>query len=271
MTPMESAPWGQFVRELAADLDEARTRRRLKRASCSVAIMAHPARVADVAALRGQLDRPARIVWDRFGDRHDTGRRAMAAYDPTATHHLVVQDDAVVARDLLAGVERALDHVPADAVLCLYVGRVRPYAGVIREVVEEAGNDASWIVMDECNWGVGIVMPTALIDECLAWYDDDGAKITNYDLRISEWCRATGRDVFYPWPSLVDHQDRPSLCGHGDGRHAYRFLGTDRSALEVDWTGRTVEIRDLGSWRARGGNVVRAGIGGSYRWTPGDG
>lgn len=58
----------------------------------SVAVMAHPARAAFVDELTGLLDRPAKVVWDERQDRWDTGRRAMLAYDPACTHHLVVLD-----------------------------------------------------------------------------------------------------------------------------------------------------------------------------------
>lgn len=62
----------------------------------SVAIMAHPKREAMVADLLTRLDREVPVVWDQINDRHDTGARAMEAFDPACTHHLVIQDDVAV-------------------------------------------------------------------------------------------------------------------------------------------------------------------------------
>ena len=70
--------------------------------------MAHPRRADMVAQLQAELDRPVKVVWDEVNDRHDTGIRAIEAFDPSASHHLVIQDDCVVPSDLLAGIERAL-------------------------------------------------------------------------------------------------------------------------------------------------------------------
>ena len=208
----------------------------------SVAVMAHPRRASYVDELVDQLDRPSTVVWDQINDRHDTGVRSLEAYDPAATHHLVVQDDAVVCRDLIAGIERALLHCPADVPLCLYVGRVRPFHREIDRLVDLAGQEqASWLTMRGIYWGVGIVVPTGDIPELAGWFRS--ATITNYDRRVSTWYQLQDRTVWYPWPSLVDHRGDESLVdGHGSARCAHRFLGVDESALDVDWSGPVVDV-----------------------------
>lgn len=214
----------------------------------STVVMAHPRRKRFVTELLARLDRPARVVWDERNDRWDTGRRSMLAYDPAATHHLVVQDDAIIPRDLVAGVERALGHAPADSPLCLYCGRNQPYRELVQQLVSRAGGDASWLTMSQLHWGVGIVMPTSLIDDMVTWCDTR-TSIANYDRRISRWCQHRGLTVWYPWPSLVDHRDSPSLvAGRGSAnRRAHRFLGEDRSVLDCRWTGGVVSIPALNS------------------------
>lgn len=207
----------------------------------SVAVMAHPRRAGYVDELVDQLDRPATVVWDQINDRHDTGVRSVEAYDPTATHHLVVQDDAVVCRDLVAGIEQALRYCPPESPLCLYVGRVRPFPREIERLVHDAGDTASWLTMRGIYWGVGIVVPTADIPDLTAWFR--GARIENYDRRVSTWYQLHDRTVWYPWPSLVDHRGDDSLvAGHGAGRYAHRFAGADRSALDIDWSGPVVDV-----------------------------
>jgi hypothetical protein len=99
----------------------------------SVAIAAHPKRAQQAHALAAQLDRDASIVWDQGNNEWATHERAWAAHDPSATHHLVLQDDAVVCRDLIGGVERALAAVPAtsphEVAMSLYLGDHRAYRG----------------------------------------------------------------------------------------------------------------------------------------------
>lgn len=219
-------------------------------ARVSVTVMAHPDRERFIPELLRRLDRPAEVIWDRYGDRWDTGRRAMLAYDREATHHLVIQDDALVCNDLVAGVERALEHVPAKAgvptPLCLYAGRIRPFRTYVERLVDRARESTSWLTMAQLHWGVGIVLPTSLIEDCIAW-GDGRSDIANYDKRISRYLDSQRITVWYPWPSLVDHRTSPSLVPGrtSRGRYAHRFLGADQSALDVDWTGRVVSVPQL--------------------------
>lgn len=218
----------------------------------SVAIMAHPKRAAFVPELEAALDRPAAVVWDDGSNsRWGTGRRALLAYDPTATHHLVIQDDAVIPRDLAAGVEAALRNAPADVPVCLYVGKVRPYREMVTEYVARAAG-ASWLVMDRLNWGVAIVLPTAMIDDLVVYCDT--LSIPNYDSRISAWFETNDIRVWYPWPSLVDHRESPSLVpGRGArGRVAHRFIGAETSALAIDYTGQALHLPDANDYRPGG-------------------
>jgi hypothetical protein len=225
----------------------------------SAAVMAHPRRAGYVDELLDALDRPAEVVWDQINDRHDTGVRALEAHDPAATHHLVVQDDAVVCRDLIAGIEQALKHCPQNVPLCLYVGRVRPFPREVERLVAEAGDaGASWLTMRGIYWGVGIVVPTADLADLTAWFRT--STVTNYDRRVSTWYQVHNLDIWYPWPSLVDHRGDESLIdGHGSGRFAHRFVGTDRSALDVDWGGAVVDVPRSGQMdQARQQRVAQA-------------
>lgn len=218
----------------------------------SVAIMAHPRRAAFIPELEAALDRPTTVVWDDGSNsRWGTGRRALLAYDPDATHHLVLQDDAVIPRDLVAGLEAALAHAPQDVPVCLYVGKVRPYREMVTEYVNRA-RDTSWLVMDRINWGVAIVFPTRIIDDLVAHCDTQ--TIPNYDTRMSKWFEAKHIPVWYPWPSLVDHRESPSLVpgrGHA-GRVAHRFIGADASALDIDYSGQVLHLPNANDYRPGG-------------------
>lgn len=224
--------------------------------------MGHPKRADMIEELRVSLDRPVDLVLDEIQDRHDTGIRAIEAFDPSCSHHLVIQDDAVVPRDLLAGIERALRYIPQDEPMCLYTGKVKPFANEIRQAVKRAGDSASWLTMQGIYWGPGIVLPTAHIPDLSDWYRGPvGSKVTNYDRRVSTWYALRKATVWYPWPCLVEHREGASLVkGHGEGRHAHSFLGTDRSVLDVDWTKPIVDVpRSDRMDNARQIRAIRAG------------
>jgi len=210
----------------------------------SVAVMAHPKRAEMVRELVEILDRPPdSVAWDSKNDRWHTGRRALLAYDGAASHHLVIQDDALPCRDLVAGIERALPFVPERSPMMLYVGRARPHRKIIERAVATATAGVSWLSMAETYWGPALVIPTDLIDELVEWCD--GQSEANYDRRIGRWFRDQRIPVYAPWPSLVEHRDAPSLIrNRTSGRTAHEFIGLDASALDVDWTGTVVEVRD---------------------------
>lgn len=213
----------------------------------SVAVMAHPQRRHLVGRLLEHLDRPAAIAWDERNNEWDTARRAWLTCDSSASHHLVLQDDAVVCRDLCAGLEAALAHVPAEAPLSLYLGQAQPKRAEVQQIANEAGDTTSWITIDGLHWGVAVVLPTAVIPDMVAWCDRNSAK---YDARVSKWLATRHLATWYPWPNLVDHLDGPSLIpGHGrrPGRRSHRFLGEDVSALDVDWSGAVMNAGTLGA------------------------
>ncbi|HEV2927278.1 MAG TPA: hypothetical protein VGW74_01185 [Propionibacteriaceae bacterium] len=218
----------------------------------SVAVMAHPKRRAFIPDLLARLDRPAEVVWDQKGDRWDTGRRAQLAFDPDATHHLVLQDDVIPCKDLVAGVEQALSALPEPdaSPLSLYCGRVQPFRETISLLVASANGATSWLTMSQLHWGPGIVLPTHMIEDMVGWCDHR-SEVPNYDKRISRWCQHKGLTVWYPWPSLVEHRsvrESPSLVpGRTGDRQAYRFLGADRSALDLRWDGGVVGIPSSGA------------------------
>lgn len=201
--------------------------------SLSIAVMAHSARGEWAGLLAAELDAP--IVWDNGRGVWSTGRRALLAHDPDATHHLVVQDDAVICRELVAGLEVALSYAGHRAV-GLYTGS-RPD----RTRIAKAGRTAtemgvSWISTRHWPlWGVASAHPVDMIGDLVASGDTMG-RPTRYDLQTRHFYRNAGVAVWYTWPSLVDHRDGPSLLENPDGRRAQRFIGEDVSALSVDWS-----------------------------------
>lgn len=206
-------------------------------AKLSVSVMAHPKRQTLVPDLIKRLGVDgSRVVWDKKNERWDTGRRAWEIYDPKADYHMVIQDDAVVVRDLIPGLEKALDHVPNNVTVCPFVGTRRPMRGRVEQLVTLAKRtDASWIEFPSLFWGVAIIVPTAVIPDMLRFGDAITA-YPNYDKRIGQYfVQRLHWATWCTWPNLVDHRNVESLVGHGPDRVAHNFAGEHVSALDLDY------------------------------------
>jgi hypothetical protein len=221
----------------------------------SASIMAHPDRSALVAELRARLDRDVPVYWDSEGPASGNGDRVWRTArggwelaDPAADFHVLIQDDAVPALDFLAGLERALEHVPPDATVCPYLGQGGAAPHRWTRMAQEADRrGASFVVSTTLMWGVAICLPVRLIPEMI-----ERANImagVPDDMRVSGWTKRRHGEVWYPWPSLVDHRPVPSITKHraADRRAVRHHTG---SALELDWAGPVV--RDPMYVRTRG-------------------
>lgn len=204
----------------------------------SVAVMAHPKRKRWVPDLAAALGGDVEVVWDRRNDRWDTGRRSLLARDPSASHHLVVQDDAIVCGDLMKGLTVAAEF-SGDRPVSLYMGRIKRGSKVEAAHRRAVHRQWSWVEAEGPLWGVGILLPVEHVRPVVEF--GDSLNIPNYDLRIAAWYASIGMRCWYTRPSLVEHRHggtNPSLVANrtGTNRYAHRFLGGQRSALEVDWS-----------------------------------
>lgn len=208
--------------------------------SLSIAIMGHPSRAAFIEYLQERLP-SAEVVLDKREDRWETGRRAQLAFDPKATHHLCIQDDALPCRNsFLPACERIIEAVPENPI-SLYIGCIRPEQDVVVPALRRARRTGSpWIVMDGPKWGVAVITPTAHIERMVKWGDAHSG-IPAYDRRMGHYWQARNIPCYYTVPSIVDHRsvkENPSIVDpkHRTGdRQAHEFIGR-RSPLKIDWT-----------------------------------
>lgn len=219
----------------------------------SVSIQAHPDRADLVAGIRHRLTPPGvaglmheiPVAWDKEGPPNGnadrgwrTARAAWMLHDPDADWHLVLQDDAVPCIDLEESLERALEHVPADAVVSAYLGRGGGNGYRWGSIVADAERlGASWVRSSKLSWGVAIILPTKLIPDMIE-HCDRRHGVTD-DMRIAGWAEKRHAEVWYPFPSLVDHRAGQSLTKHrAPNRVAWRHH--QGSALELNWSGAVV-------------------------------
>tara|TARA_R110000787_G_scaffold114837_1_gene224665 strand:- start:2446 stop:3129 length:684 start_codon:yes stop_codon:yes gene_type:complete len=197
----------------------------------SITIMAVPEREEWVRDLQRQIGQRVPVSWDH-AKRGPWGaaEQAWRTVKGGATHHLVLQDDAIVCRDFIRSCEAALDAVPS-APVAFYANR---------KVIEEArAAGSSWAITKFMTWGVATCLPVWLIPKFLDWQKKNIVPdLRSDDFRLNSFFEEYYYPVHCPAPSLVDHRDGPSVAGnHPPMRRVARwFVGTDRSGTEIDWS-----------------------------------
>lgn len=162
--------------------------------------------------------------WEKAGPWGCAKRAWAQGADTDATHHLVIQDDAIICRDFVPGLLRVIAGQPAH-VLSLFHGKRKKLHGALR-----------WGIV-EGPYGLAVVMPTPMIREFLDWQDANvHPSLHHDDGRIGLFLTQTGRDVRVPFPNVVDHRaDLKSVMSHPSGRVSPYYIG-DGSPLEIDWS-----------------------------------
>ena len=211
----------------------------------SASIMSHPDRAEHVIELARRIDRTVPIYWDQDGPASGnadrvwrTARGAWSLADPAADYHVLIQDDAVPCMDFLAGLEEALEFVPESAIVSPYLGtgRMAPARWDVLTARADALG-ASWFRAERVLWGVSLAVPAADIPAMIEWCDRRAG--VPDDMRVGAWAKRNNREVWYTWPSLIDHLSIPSLTKHkATDRRARRHH--QGSALELRWDGPVV-------------------------------
>ncbi|MFD9716113.1 hypothetical protein [Streptomyces sp. NPDC059076] len=179
----------------------------------SAAIMTHPARRARALALRDGLPELSLQVVedpDPYGPGSCSARTAVLAWGamaPEATHHLVLQDDAVPVPDLRERVLRAVGERPAAAI-SLYT----EWASATSSAVHLA----AWLgqpfaeVCDPYTPCIGLVLPAEAARELARTTPE----VPQDDVMIADVLRRLGVPAYVTVPHLVQHATEMSLTGN---------------------------------------------------------
>lgn len=179
----------------------------------SAAIMTHPARRARALALRDSLPELSLQVVedpDPYGPGSCSARTAVLAWGtvaPEATHHLVLQDDAVPVADLRERVLRRVGERPAAAI-SLYT----EWASATSSAVHLA----AWLgqpfaeVCDPYTPCIGLVLPAEAARELARARPE----VPQDDVMIAGVLRRLGVPEYVTVPNLVQHATEVSLTGN---------------------------------------------------------
>lgn len=182
-------------------------------------IMAHPKRMKHAFKLSEALDSP--VVFDTGAGLWENAKKAWRQAEGDV--HFVLQDDAILCNGFTDKVQALTERYPNHA-YCLYVGEnLKTLQGKYDLIVDQA--ERGYVVHNRIHWGVALGLPTEHIKPFLEFGDrwSKHYDTKHCDTRLCRYIRSVGLKVVYPYPSLVDHRQLPSLVGDSIGRKAYKF------------------------------------------------
>lgn len=172
----------------------------------------NPERVASFTRLQNLLvHRPPhfREFTDREPNWSWSGKLWKWGLDTGATHLVQLQDDVLVCPRFWP-LLRAMVEARRDDVIGL-------------ESVLDIGSP--WYTTGDGIIGVGYVLPREAIREMLAWRESKlrpgSIQSLNEDQLLGLWCFVTGRKVWHPTPTIIDH-DVDMASTYGNDGHTHR-------------------------------------------------
>ncbi len=181
----------------------------------SIAIMHAPWSGRKIDQLIEQLPTASIVEAEEGRGVRHTAERAWRARPPGATHHLVVQDDAILCKNFLKHASAAL--------------LARPYVPIsFFTSVKTEKPLRAWFTSPAHLSGLAVSLPVQFIDPWLRWWPeetlhDDGA--------MWRWLYEQGIEISLTNPSLVQHAELPSLLNHSH-RSAPNF---DPDPGDINW------------------------------------
>ena len=196
----------------------------------SISVMAHPSREEYFPHLKEQLgDVPFSIDYENLGVWPNC-RNAWLSYDPKASFHVVIQDDAIVCNNFQERAEEVINN--ASRVMGDKPFALSFYYGNKKEFADEAnrGLEQGYVVRSRPGWGVAICLPTTVIHDMVK--ECDTFSEPRDDERITRFLLNHNMEVYFPMPSLIDHRttnETPSLVGDpGENRCAFAFVDSPK-------------------------------------------
>lgn len=197
-----------------------------------------PERVASLVRLNSQLgewDGPSQLMADPAPNHVWSETMWKRAVSLGSDWSLFLQDDVQVAPNFRAWVDAMLasDVRYTSGIICLE--SVHPAAPLL------ADNGSHWYSTRDGVVGVGYLLPTADLSAFLSWRATELApgaeERVNEDTLLGLWCLVTGRHVWSPIPTPIDH-DVSLKSVYGNDRHPNRrpLVRWDTVALGTDPT-----------------------------------
>ncbi|PZT72144.1 MULTISPECIES: hypothetical protein [unclassified Streptomyces] len=236
------------------------------KATLSVTIMSHPDRRDAARALSRALgDVPVLVDEEKHGPLHNAVR-AWRSADPSASHHLVLQDDIRPVPGLIEEFERAAARHPGT-VLAGYANWNAENGAAVRL---GAVSGASWVepVHDFYFPMLATAIPVAHLDDYVTYASRYIGMMRHDDFPLARFIREREIPALISAPSLVEHGDDHSVAGNTyyiPLRSACFLDGDTAPALDHD-----AMVRDFALCPFTGEGhtdfLARVPVGGRDRW-----
>jgi hypothetical protein len=172
-----------------------------------------------------------------------------------ASHFVTLQNDAVPMPGFWAALRAMVEARPND-VIGLEVAS--PFAPAI------AAEGHAWFTTSDALVGVGYVLPRALLAEFLEWrasslkpgwdtVGSNGLPAITEDTMLGLFCLVTGRRIYHPVPTIIDH-DVSIASTYGNDEHANR-----RPLVRWDRWDDPKVLEDDSFWREADGEIPHVG------------
>lgn len=214
-----------------------------------------PERVKSFERLRDQLvtfGEATKVFTDREPNYYWSERMWGWATKANATHFLTLQDDAIVCPDFWRRLRSMVYAVP-DQIIGL-------------EAIHPHGKNVQgcWYRTKDCLVGVGYVMPMNVLRDFLEWRSKlrkGGIETITEDTLIGVYALSTGRDIWHPKPTIIDHDtELPSTYKNDEHKYRRPSVTWKDEPLPVDWTPR--DVPQIGRFYEASARMAR-------RWIPG--
>ena len=168
------------------------------------------------------IDHEHRGVWPTAWKAWNSIRRG-------ATHHCVIQDDAILMKNSPLAIIKAVEARP-DSPVGIFAAR-----GI---VIDAYRRGDAWCQIQDGIWGLGSVLPVGLIRRWMQWNRETVIKeFPHDDTRLRWFLIEEGIWVWTTVPSLIDHgAPSDSVIGHNNRTRIARvFPGREFDALRLRW------------------------------------
>lgn len=212
-----------------------------------VRVQHHPSRAHLLPGLLERLDQHAEIVSDpnpedRLPSPWRTYRECLFQPPGDATHLLVLQDDAIPCRNLVA----ACAEIAREDPVCLFLGGAP--VRTARDARRALEKGERFVPVHPVEWVplVAVLWPVEVAEGFLDWTAENrlpgDPNPRSDDAVAGRWARRTKTPIWATVPSLVQHPDmEPSLIGKKarGGRSAWRvafsWIGEEADPLHIAW------------------------------------
>ncbi|MEU7488986.1 NAD(P)-dependent oxidoreductase [Streptomyces sp. NPDC042319] len=196
----------------------------------SGAVMAHPKRLKE-ARLLAEADPEGRIrvTTDPEPEGRPTAlRTALVSWGcvaPDATHHLVLQDDVLLADGFYEQVERVASRVPDEAV-SFYAGW-EARNGAVARLAALTGSPWAYTLQEHvpCQ---ALMLPADVARGYVRFQEEHGEGWP-YDVVMQQYLNSLGIPVRFTTPSTVQHDEVPSIAGNSYHGFRQATLFADRA------------------------------------------